>query len=154
MPTTHDGAEPTTPAQRFGAVVHAAAQRAGYNLRTGSGGRAALAKDTGMSASAVGRMLRGETLPRPSQFERIARAVHLDLHDLLVRGGVISPDSANDLSERVRSLPITPEEAADAWGISNPMIRTILLANIRQAIGLQRDSERDQEQAGGNTAQG
>lgn len=153
MLTTHDAPEPTTPAQRFGAVVHAAADRAGYDLRPGAGGRAALAKDTGMSASAVGRMLRGDTLPRPSQFERIARAVHLDLHELLVGGGVISSDSANDLSIRVRSQPITPENAADAWGISNPMIRRILLANIRQAISMQRDSEQEEEQAGGTTAQ-
>lgn len=151
MPTTNDAPVPSTPAQRFGAVVHEAAQRTGYDLTTGAGGRAALARDTGMSASAVGRMLRGETLPRPSQFERIARAVHLDLHDLLVRGGVISPDSANDLSERVRSLPITPEDAADAWGITNPMIRKILLANIMQAIGMQRDFE--QEHTGGGAAQ-
>jgi transcriptional regulator with XRE-family HTH domain len=141
MGTTDSARESTTPAQRFGAVVHEAAVRAGYDLRTGSGGRVALARDTGMSASAVGRMLRGETLPRPSQFERIARAVRFDLHDLLVRGGVISEDSGNDLSERVRSHTITPEEAADAWGITNPMVRKILLADIAQAISLQRDCE-------------
>jgi transcriptional regulator with XRE-family HTH domain len=131
----------TTPAQRFGAVVHEAAQRAGYDLRPGAGGRLALARDTGMSASAVGRMLRGETLPRPSQFERIAQVVHLGLHELLVRGGVISEDSANDLSQGVRS-PITPEEALDAWGVTHPMIRKFLLATIAQAVGLQRESER------------
>ncbi|GAA0667527.1 hypothetical protein GCM10010193_18980 [Kitasatospora atroaurantiaca] len=151
MGTTDNTRESSTPAERFGAVVHEAAQRAGYDLRPGSGGRVALARDTGMSASAVGRMLRGETLPRPSQFERIARAVHLDLHELLVRGGVISAESANDLSERVRSQPITPEEAADAWGITNPMVRKILLADIAQAISLQREAEPEQQE--GSAAQ-
>ncbi|GJF30047.1 hypothetical protein KNE206_27470 [Kitasatospora sp. NE20-6] len=144
MQSTEGAAEattPSTPARRFGAVVHEAAQRAGYDLTPGSGGRLALARDTGMSASAVGRMLRGETLPRPSQFERIAQVVHLDLHELLVRGGVISEDSANDLSQGVRS-PITPEGALDAWGVTHPMIRRILLASIDQAISLQRESER------------
>lgn len=131
---------PSTPARRFGAVVHEAAQRVGYDLTPGSGGRLALARDTGMSASAVGRMLRGETLPRPSQFERIAQVVNVDLHELLVRGGVISESSANDLSQGVRS-PITPEIALDAWGVTHPMLRKFLLAAICQAIGLQRESE-------------
>ena len=153
MQPTEDTASETTPAQRFGAVVHEAARRAGYDLTPGSGGRLALARDTGMSASAVGRMLRGETLPRPSQFQRIAQVVHLDLHELLVRGGVISEESANDLSQGVRS-PITPEGALDAWGVTHPMIRKFLLASIAQAIGLQQESERgsfppDENRGGG-----
>jgi len=139
MQPTEGTADATTPAQRFGQVVHEAARRAGYDLTPGSGGRLALARDTGMSASAVGRMLRGETLPRPSQFQRIAQAVDLDLPDLLVRGGVISEESANDLSQGVRS-PITAEGALDAWGITHPVIRRFLLATIAQAVAMQRES--------------
>ncbi|GGV30437.1 hypothetical protein GCM10010495_53480 [Kitasatospora herbaricolor] len=150
MQLTGDTSDATTPAQRFGAVVHEAAQRAGYDLTPGTGGRLALARDTGMSASAVGRMLRGETLPRPSQFQRIAQVVHLDLRELLVRGGIVSEDSANDLDRGVRS-PITPEEALDAWGIRHPMIRKFLLATIAQAFALQRESEH--ESRGGGAAQ-
>ncbi|WP_354642142.1 helix-turn-helix domain-containing protein [Kitasatospora camelliae] len=140
MQATVETPEPT-PAQRFGALVHEAAGRAGYDLTPGAGGRLALARDTGMSASAVSRMLRGETLPRPAQFQRIAQAVRVELPDLLVRGGVISPDSANDLSQGVRS-PITPEGALDSWGIRHPVIRKFLLAAIAQAIDLQQESER------------
>ncbi|WP_329494213.1 helix-turn-helix transcriptional regulator [Kitasatospora herbaricolor] len=150
MQLTGDTSDATTPAQRFGAVVHEAARRAGYDLTPGTGGRLALARDTGMSASAVGRMLRGETLPRPSQFQRIAQVVHLDLRELLVRGGIVSEDSANDLDRGVRS-PITPEEALDAWGIRHPMIRKFLLATIAQAFALQRESEH--ESRGGGAAQ-
>ncbi|MEU9133333.1 helix-turn-helix transcriptional regulator [Kitasatospora sp. NPDC048540] len=137
MPPTIDEDPGRSTARRFGAAVHEAAERAGYDLRPGAGGRAALAKDVGMSASAVGRMLRGDTLPRPSQFEQIAYAVHVELRDLLVRGGVISRDSANSLPLRVRSQAISPEEAADAWGITDPVIRKFLLATISQAITMQ-----------------
>ncbi|GAA2806899.1 MULTISPECIES: helix-turn-helix domain-containing protein [Kitasatospora] len=147
MQPTEGTSDANTPARRFGAVVHEAAQRAGYDLRPGAGGRLALARDTGMSASAVGRMLRGETLPRPSQFQRIAQALDLDLPDLLVRGGVISEDSANDLSQGVRS-PITPEGALDTWGITHPVIRRFLLASIAQAVALQRECETESLRGG------
>ncbi|MFJ1706031.1 helix-turn-helix domain-containing protein [Kitasatospora sp. NPDC088346] len=135
--------EQTSTALRFGDAVHAAAERAGYDLRPGAGGRKALAEDVGMSQSAVGRMLKGETLPHPTQFERIADAVRVELRDLLVRGGVISAESANNLPVRVRSHPISPEEAADAWGITDPVIRRFLLATIAQAISLQQESRKE-----------
>ncbi|WP_371494177.1 helix-turn-helix domain-containing protein [Kitasatospora sp. NBC_00374] len=138
------GAEHASAALRFGSAVHAAAERAGYDLRPGAGGRKALAEDVGMSPSAVGRMLRGETLPHPTQFERIADAVRVELRDLLVRGGVISADSANNLPVRVRSHPISPEEAADTWGITDPVIRRFLLATIAQAIGLQQETRKEE----------
>ncbi|MEV4613266.1 helix-turn-helix transcriptional regulator [Kitasatospora sp. NPDC049258] len=143
MASIDKGAEHASTARRFGAAVYTAAERAGYDLRPGAGGRKALADDVGMSASAVGRMLRGETLPHPAQFERIADAVRIELRDLLVRGGVISAYSANNLPVRVRSHPISPEEAADAWGITDPVIRRFLLATIAQAINLQQENRKE-----------
>ncbi|MEV5677241.1 helix-turn-helix transcriptional regulator [Streptomyces sp. NPDC052179] len=140
---------PASVAVRFGALVTKLAIAAGYDLTARGGGRAALAQRTGMSPSAVGRMLAGETLPRPDQFESIAAAVHGDVTDLLVAGGVLSPNkSRNQGNSDVRSatssqsLSLSPEAAADRWGITDPMIRSMLISNVRQAIDLQQQADR------------
>lgn len=143
-----------TPAQRFGRLVAEAAERAGYDLNPGGGGRVALARAIGMSPSAVGRMLDGKTLPRPSQFENIASALGLDVRALLVQAEIISSGSwTNSTAEGVRSV-ITPEEAADSWGITNPLVRKMLLSGIRQAIRLQHESDAESETGGTAKAEG
>lgn len=146
----------TTPAERFGAVVDDLARKAGYDTSAGGGGRTALARDTGMSPSAVGRMLAGKTLPQPSQFEAIARAVHADVRELLVTGGVISAESwSSDVKPDVVSgtspvPPLSPEAAADMWGVKEPGIRSMLISSVRQAIRLQNEvnSRRDHDSRG------
>lgn len=131
-----------TPAERFGAWLTAAATAAGYDTTSGSGGRAELARACGMSPSAVGRTLDGKTLPRPSQFEAIARAVHRDVREALVEGGIISAESWTDSTAvAVRSQPTAPEQVLDSWGIHDPTLRAMLLANIKQAIELSGDQE-------------
>lgn len=134
-----------TPAERFGALVQELAPRAGYDLTPNAGGRAALARDTGMSTSAVGRMIAGKTLPMPAQFEAIARALNADVRSLLVAAEVISatawPKTTDpDVLSVTRSSPLSPEEAADAWGITDPMVRRFLLSTIREAMRLQRET--------------
>ncbi|WP_019548514.1 helix-turn-helix domain-containing protein [Streptomyces sulphureus] len=155
METTQlDDAEST--AKRFGELITRLAIEAGYNLDSGGGGRSALARDTGMSASAIGRMLSGRSLPMPSQLESIARAVRTDVRTLLVTAGVISEHSwphatkPDVLSVTQQSPSLSPEAAADAWGITNPGIRSMLLASIEQAIRLQEASSRKVER--GETA--
>jgi transcriptional regulator with XRE-family HTH domain len=106
-------------------------------MTPGSGGRTELARDCGMSPSAMGRTLEGKTLPRPSQFELIARAVHRDVREALVEGGIISAESWTDSQVvAVRSQPTTPEQVLDSWGINDPTLRAMLLANIKQAMEL------------------
>lgn len=140
--------EPESAARRFGALVTRLAIEAGYELTARGGGRAALAQRTGMSPSAVGRMLAGETLPRPDQYESIADAVGADVTDLLIAGGVLTPNKGRIhgnsavRSATSQSLSLSPEAAADRWGITNPMIRSMLISNIRQAIGLQEEADR------------
>ncbi|WP_079183135.1 helix-turn-helix domain-containing protein [Streptomyces sp. TSRI0281] len=147
MDSPSDGG-PEIISARFGALVTKLAIQAGYDLSARGGGRAALAQRIGMSPSAVGRMLTGETLPRPDQFESIAAAVDGDVTDLLIEGGVLSPNnSRNQGNSDVRSatnqsLSLSPEAAADRWGITDPMIRSMLISNIRQAIGLQQQADR------------
>ncbi|WP_433856748.1 helix-turn-helix domain-containing protein [Streptomyces kronopolitis] len=124
------------------------AKQAGYDLKSGAGGRSALARDIGsMSASAVSRMLDGKTLPMPHQYEGIARAVKTDVRTLLVTAGVISANSwPKDVTTDVRSATpqspnTSPEEAADAWGITDPGIRSMLIGSIEQAIRLQDEAD-------------
>lgn len=146
--------ESPTPAQRFGRLVSEAAERAGYDLTPGGGGRVALARAIGMSPSAIGRMLDGKTLPRPSQFENIASALGLDVRALLIQAEIISAGSwTNTAGGGVRSV-VTPEEAADSWGITNPLVRKMLLANIRQAMRLQAEDDAENESGGAAAGKG
>ncbi|MFF4292200.1 helix-turn-helix domain-containing protein [Streptomyces vinaceus] len=134
-------------AARFGALVRQLAIEAKYDLTPNAGGKAQLARDTGMSASSVGRMLDGKTLPLPHQFETIARVLKADVRTLLVSSGVISsqswPKSAipDVLSATTQSQPLSPEAAADMWGITEPNIRAMLIGNIQQAIRLQNEAD-------------
>ncbi|WP_124273543.1 helix-turn-helix transcriptional regulator [Streptomyces sp. ADI96-15] len=154
METNHPDA--TSTAERFGRLITNLAIEAGYNLDSGGGGRSALARDIGMSPSAVGRMLSGKTLPMPHQLETIARVVHTDVRTLLVTAGVISDRSwpgetnADVLSASQQSQPasLSPEAAADAWGITEPGIRSMLLGSIEHAIRLQEASSRQARDRG------
>ncbi|MFF1834139.1 helix-turn-helix domain-containing protein [Streptomyces sp. NPDC058231] len=135
-------------AQAFGLFLAEAANRAGYDVTSGTGGRKRLATASGMSASAISRTLDGKTLPRPSQMEALAKAVHVDVQTMLVRGNVISGESWTEPKEPpVRSASLTPEDAADSWGITDPMIRKMLISNIRQAISLQLETEAEGDTA-------
>ncbi|MFC8884418.1 helix-turn-helix domain-containing protein [Streptomyces cinereoruber] len=144
MDTTPPGDD--TPAERFGALVRRLAEEAGYDLTPRAGGRKQLAIDTGMSTSAIGRMLDGQTLPTPSVYESIAKVLGVDVRTLLVEGGVISSDSWPEGAYwAVRSVTeqpqLSPEAAVAAWGITDPRIRQMLLNNIEQAIRLQHETD-------------
>jgi len=140
--------------QRFGRLVAEAAQRAGKYQ--GRGGQVALAEDTGMSPSAVGRMLRGETLPDPERFEAIAKAVGLSVGDLLIEAGIVSPESLSTPSQTratgVGSDSITLDEAANALGIYDPVAREMLAATVERLRRIQ-DAERESDDGEGAAAQ-
>lgn len=140
--------------QRFGRIVADAAQRTGkYEDR---GGQVLLAQETGMSPSAVGRMLRGETLPDPRHFEAIARALGLNVRDLLVEAEIVSPESLSTPSQTratgVGSHSITLDEAANALGIFDPVARDMLAATVERLRRIQ-DAERESDDDGGTAAQ-
>src|SRR5688500_10823261 len=97
-------ATPPTHAQRFAAVVVPAAQRAGY---TGHGSQARLARDTGMSESSISRMLNGQAIPELRFLGPLALAIGMKPRDLLLKAGLISPESLQALSE---SEPSRSEE--------------------------------------------
>lgn len=119
--TYSDGPGPT-PAEKFGNFIAEAARAAGYDLDSQrGGGRVALARDTGMSPSSVGRMLAGLTLPTPRYFEPLAAAVRVPLRRLLIESGVISEDAIAAAAATVSSNePLTAEQAAPRLGITIP----------------------------------
>lgn len=142
-----------TRAQRFARVVAPAAERAGY---TGHGAGARLARDTGMTESSVSRMLKAQAIPDARFFEPLAKAVGLSVSDLLVEAEIVSPESLRTLSEtdrsQVRSRPITPEEAAERLGITDPVGREMLFATIERLKRLEHDDAAGSADDDGGTA--
>lgn len=110
-----------------------------------------------MSESAVGRMLAGETLPDPRYFEAIARAVDLDVRELLVEAEIVSAGALSVVSETsapgVRSRSITSDEAADALGLTDPVSREMLRAAIERQKRTQQGATDEQPEHGGTAAQ-
>ncbi|MER5482988.1 helix-turn-helix transcriptional regulator [Streptomyces sp. NPDC002812] len=141
--------------ERFGRLVADAARQTGRYDIDGRGGKAALARATGMAESAVGRMLRGESLPDTRFFEPIAKAVDLDVRDLLIEAEIVSPESLQPLRQTgatgVGSGSITFDDAANAFGITDPVGREMLRATIERLRRIQ-DSE-DSADGGGTAAQ-
>ncbi|MFE0541058.1 helix-turn-helix domain-containing protein [Streptomyces sp. NPDC058891] len=140
-----NAAQPETAAMKFGRLVEQLADEAGYDMGRGGNGRAKLAEATGMSVSAIGRMLRGETLPGPHQYQHIATAVNTSTNDLLIEVGILPREDHTDgakVEVRSQNRPISPEMAADLLGVSEPTIRRMLIPSMEQAQRLQRDFDR------------
>lgn len=122
-----------TTAQRFGRIVGEAARKAGYDLDSPrGGGKVALARDTGMTKSSVGRMLAGETLPDARFYEPLANAVRLPVRTLLIESGIISAKALTDSSHtHVASRHTTPEQVAEEW-FDDPGDRDLFLAMVER----------------------
>jgi transcriptional regulator with XRE-family HTH domain len=123
--------------QRFAEYMRRAVREAGYDIDSQrGGGRVALARDTGMSPSSVGRMLAGKTLPEPNHLEALAKALGVSLPDLLVQSGVVSrgifPEHVIEAPLAEVSAPHpSPAEAAQMWGIKSPDRIAILESLVR-----------------------
>lgn len=118
----------------------------GYNLSgPRSGGRSAFAEKSGLSASTVTRLLRGE-MPTDTRILRtLAEAIEVPYADVLVRAGVLT---AAELRAVQRPTPdpdqrITPEQAADQLGITDPAERKVF---VNMAKTLRRTAPDEGEQ--------
>ncbi len=135
-----------TVAERFGKVLEHLAAAAGFDMERGGTGRAQLSELTGASVWAVGRWIKGETLPGLAQYQRIAAAVGVETSQLLQEAGIIPrEDHANGANRAVPSRnhpPVTPETAADLLGVTHPTIRNMLIPSMEQAQRLQREIDR------------
>ncbi|MED7827122.1 transcriptional regulator [Streptomyces chiangmaiensis] len=127
-------------ARRVGAYLTAVATAAGYDVRRRQGGRAQLAAVTGLSLTTISRTLDGKTLPLPSQLATWATVLNLDHRRMLVESGLI-PEQRGPQGVRgeVAVGVLSPDEAMNAWGITDPIIRKTLSGSIAQAIQLQEE---------------
>ncbi|MFJ2717521.1 helix-turn-helix domain-containing protein [Streptomyces sp. NPDC087437] len=138
----HQGTRTGRQAQtrRVGAYLSAAATAAGYDIRRRRGGRAQLAALTGLSLTTISRTLDGRTLPLPSQLAKWATVLNLDHRAMLVDSGLIPEQRGpRTASREAASAALSPNEAMNAWGISDPIIRKTLNASIVHAIRLQEE---------------
>ncbi|WP_445526713.1 transcriptional regulator [Streptomyces cyslabdanicus] len=127
-------------ARRVGAYLTAAATAAGYDVRRRKGGRAQLASLTGLSLTTISRTLDGRTLPLPSQLAKWATVLNLDHRTMVVESGLI-PEERRPAPARQEavSAALSPDEAMNAWGITDPIIRRTLNGSIVHAITLQEE---------------
>lgn len=149
VPRSQTPKEP--PNKAFGAFVEKAATAVGFNMEHGQSGRARLAEAAGMSVWAIGRIVNGEALPKPENFQHIAAALGLPTRDLLVAAKILpegddttaDTNRPNGANQAVRSVavPTRPETAADLLGVHHPMVRPMLISNMEQAIQLQAQFE-------------
>ncbi|MDX3360590.1 MULTISPECIES: helix-turn-helix domain-containing protein [Streptomyces] len=152
-----DSPERTGPAA-LGALITELAARVRpepYDLRPGGTGRKRLAEDVGMSIWAVGRMLRGETLPRVENVYALARVLGADEEQLLDTAGYRQgANRTKRPKEPVLSIanPLTPEAIADGLGITHPFVRKMLISSITEAMRLQREADQHHGGDPGETA--
>lgn len=133
--------------QQFGRYVATAAREAGYDIDSQrGGGRQALARATGMSPSAVGRMLAGETMPSPRYWQPLAEAIRRPLRELLIKSGTATEEVLDAVRERlVPATTATPEEAARLVGITKP-------ASVRIFVGMVETLLAQEDQPNGDTS--
>ncbi|MFF7234437.1 helix-turn-helix domain-containing protein [Streptomyces sioyaensis] len=126
--TKHDA--PDQRAAAFAAWLHAELEARGYDLSgPRSGGRGAFAKDSGISPSTVGRMLRGDHITDTRVLALLAQALRVSLADVLVRAGVIDEDELKAVQNPATGTRrISPEQAADELGIDDEQSRRLFLS--------------------------
>ncbi|MEV8477839.1 helix-turn-helix transcriptional regulator [Streptomyces sp. NPDC051173] len=139
-----------TRAEKFAALVAPAARRAGY---TGRGATARLARDSGLPESTISRMLLGQRIPDPKSFEPLAKTLGMPVADLLVGAEIVSASTLHQIATTpVRSQPISPEEAADELGITNPVNREIFYGTIERLKRLEQEQTPETESGNGGAA--
>ncbi|MGW5304881.1 helix-turn-helix domain-containing protein [Streptomyces griseoluteus] len=142
----------TTPARphasaspaEFGRWLAERLESLGYDLSgPRSGGRTAFAADSGISPSTVTRLLRGE-MPTDTRILRtLAEAIRVDYPVVLVRAGVLTPDELAAVQQPSTSPRITPEQAADQLGITDPAERKVF---VNMAKTLRRTPDGGEQQ--------
>ncbi|MFB7899950.1 helix-turn-helix domain-containing protein [Streptomyces xiamenensis] len=105
----------------FAAWFHKELTRRGYDLSRVGGGRARFAEVAGVSASTIGRLLRGEMTTDVRILGQLATALGYPLGEILVKAGVLRADELQAARTPDRERPITPEEAAAELGIVDPI---------------------------------
>ncbi|MEU0675116.1 helix-turn-helix transcriptional regulator [Streptomyces sp. NPDC006172] len=142
--TTPAPAHASTDPAEFGRWLAQRLESLGYNLSgPRSGGRSAFAEKSGLSPSTVTRLLRGE-MPTDTRILRtLAEAIEVPYPEVLVRGGVLTHDELAAVQQPVTTDRITPEQAADQLGITDPAERKVF---VNMAKTLRRTTPEEGEQ--------
>lgn len=151
-PPSPTAAERRDQTRAFGQWLRDRLTERDYVLGTGraAGGQRKLARQTGLSFSAISRLLAGETLnPDPDSLRRIAEATALPFGELLTRAGVLRPDElrAFQRGRPADAPPLTPEQAAADLGIVDPVAVQMFVANVEAARAAQKQQRSDRERA-------
>lgn len=121
-----DGGDQT--ARDFGDWLREQLTRRGYNLGMRGGGQSRFADDSGINRATVSRLLRGEHAPDVRTLQLLARALGLPLGEILVRAGIVTPDELGAVQQPFSGQRrITPEQAADELGITDPQARRVFV---------------------------
>ncbi|MER8042556.1 XRE family transcriptional regulator [Streptomyces sp. NPDC094032] len=129
-PTTPAPAHASTESPDFGSWLTVKLEALGYDLSgPRSGGRSAFAEQAGISLTTVMRLLKSEIPTDIRLLRTLAEAIHEPYADVLVRAGVLTPDELAAV-QRPTAPPgrrITPDQAADELGITDPTERRLFL---------------------------
>ncbi|MEV0559420.1 helix-turn-helix transcriptional regulator [Streptomyces sp. NPDC050597] len=122
------GNDLSTPAE-FAAWLKRQLEHRGYDLRPRGGGQTRFAAESGIGAGTVSRMLRGQAATETRVLQLLATALRLPLAEVLVAAGVLSRSELQAVRDPTpRPDPITPEEAADELGITDPQSRALFIS--------------------------
>jgi len=128
--TTPEPADASALAEAFGRWLRHRIEDLGHDLSgQRSGGRSAFAARAGISPSTVTRLLRGEIPTDIRILRTLADALRVPYPEVLVRAGILKPEEL--AAVQARSTPverrITPEQAADELGITDPVERRVFV---------------------------
>ncbi|EFL21865.1 putative helix-turn-helix domain protein [Streptomyces himastatinicus ATCC 53653] len=122
------GKDLATPAD-FAAWLKRQLEHRGYDLRPRGGGQTRFAEDSGIGAGTVSRMLRGQAATETRVLQMLADTLQIPLAEVLVAAGVLSRGELQNVRNPAqREVPITPEEAADELGITDPIKRQVFVS--------------------------
>lgn len=131
----------------FGRWLTQRLEALGYDLSgPRSGGRTAFADDSGLSPSTVTRFLRGEMPTDIRILRTLAEGIRVPYTEVLVRAGVLTPDELAAVQRPATTDRITPEQAADELGITDPAERKVFV-NMTHTLSRPAPNEGEQQLA-------
>jgi transcriptional regulator with XRE-family HTH domain len=97
--------------QQLGSLIKAERQRVGWTVRQ-------LAEAAGLVASTVSRLENGLIAePRPTHLQRLAQALSIDVEELYIAAGHLTPDALPDLQPYLRAkFGLTEQQASQIEG--------------------------------------
>ncbi|MGW5673969.1 helix-turn-helix domain-containing protein [Streptomyces sp. NPDC003860] len=123
--TDHDRATP----EQFATWLRSQLTKRGYDVkRPRGGGQSRFAADSGIGRATVSRILAGQGATETRVLEALATALGVPLPDVLVAAGVLSSADLARVRAPRTDTPMTPEEAADELGITDPLARQLFVA--------------------------